>query len=167
MAAYVDFRLSLDSQQRLARIYPLLEKTLSDMRPVFSRIMGELPRAVRETFDAEGPGWKQLAPFTVRMREQRIRRGEISVAPAHPILVQTGALRESLISKTAFGHFERAEKTGMVWGTTIAYATKHQYGTGRVPQRRILNGGRIIPLVSRILENEIPDYIRRAVRQVG
>ena len=155
------FQMTLDSEQRLARIYPLLKETLTDLRPVFGRISVGLERGVRETFAQEGPGWKELAPFTVRMRLARGFGG------SHPILVQTGALRESLLSKTAFGHYERLEKGGMVWGTTIPYAAQHQYGTSKIPQRRILEGSRLIPMVSKILADEIPVEVRRAVRGLG
>lgn len=90
----------------------------------------------RENFTGErsgdGRAWAALAPSTVR---QRIRAGY----PARPILVRTGALRNSLLSPGAANSYEDVQTTGNGWtlvvGTEDSKAIFHERGTARMPAR--------------------------------
>jgi len=164
MARWVSFTYQLDDVQRMARMFPLLDETAEDLSDIFEDVAAALGPAIEARFDAEGPGWKQLAPATVAERRWRIARGEISVGPAHPILEQTGALRRSLVRRNARGHVERIEAREMEYGTSIEYAPVHQYGGVRVPQRMILDARELFPVISRVFEDAIPTKVRRAVR---
>ncbi len=56
------------------------------------RALGSAMYTIKERFEAEGPPqWKELAPLTRRLRTV------LGYEPAHPILVRTGELRDSLI----------------------------------------------------------------------
>lgn len=90
----------------------------------------------RENFTGErsgdGRAWVALAPSTVR---QRIRAGY----PARPILVRTGALRNSLLNPGASNSYEELQTTGDGWtllvGTEDPKAIFHELGTSRMPAR--------------------------------
>ncbi|MCP5059554.1 MAG: hypothetical protein GY937_22855 [bacterium] len=140
-----------------------MESTIRDLRPVWERVADELgPVIDREAFEHEGPGWPQLAELTVEQRQGRIERGEILVGPRHPILQQTGVMRESLVHRNARGHVESFEADRMSYGTEIPYAIAHQEGIG-VPQRKILQAEQLAPVVSRVFEDQIPIWVRRAI----
>lgn len=90
----------------------------------------------RDNFTSESSGdgraWAALAPSTVR---QRILQGY----PARPILVRSGALRNSLLSPGAANSYEDLQTTGDGWtlvvGTEDSKAIFHELGTARMPAR--------------------------------
>lgn len=74
-----------------------------------------------------GEPWQPLAPATVK------RKGHAT------ILVETGALRHSLLSRNQYSIREtviEGRSQGIVFGTSRPFASIHQYGTERVPQRQ-------------------------------
>ena len=91
----------------------------------------------RENFTGErggdGRAWAALRPFTVR---QRILSG---YPGAHPILVQSGHLRNSLLNPGAADSYEDLQATGDGWtlvvGTEDPKALDHEIGAGRIPAR--------------------------------
>ena len=163
MPRYFEISMDFADGERMSRMFPLLERTVKDLRPVFEEVAEVLgPAIAREACDPEGPGWPDLAEATVEQRQDRIDRGEISVGPRHPILHQTGVMRESLVNRHAAGHVEDIRSDGMTYGTSVPYAIAHQEGI-RVPQRKILQAAQLAPVVSRVFEDQIPVWIRRAI----
>lgn len=81
----------------------------------------------------DGRSWAALKPFTVR---ERILRG---YPGAHPILVQSGRLRSSLLNPGAQDGYEQAQTSADGWtlilGTETPYALDHELGAGRIPAR--------------------------------
>ena len=91
----------------------------------------------RENFAGErsgaGQAWRPLRPYTIL---ERTRRG---YPGAHPILVQSGHMLDSLVSPGAADSYEelRTEAGGWVllMGTNDPKAKKHELGEGRIPAR--------------------------------
>jgi hypothetical protein len=164
MPRYVNITMDFADGERMSRLFSLMERSIRDLSPVYERVAEELGPAIDgEAFGPEGPGWQDLAPATVEMRQDRIDRGEISVGADHPILQQSGVMRESLVSRNARGHVEDIRPDGMTYGTDVPYAIVHQEGLGGIPRRKILQAAQLAPVVSRVLEDEIPVWVRRAI----
>lgn len=165
MPRYFNIAMDFADGERMDRLFPLLERTVQDLRPVWENVAEALGPAIeQEAFDPEGPGWQELAEATVEQRQDRIDRGEISVGPRHPILQQTGVLKESLVNRHAAGHVESFSDSRMTYGTDVPYALAHQEGIG-VPQRKILQARQLAPVVSRVFEDEVPVWMRRVISQ--
>ena len=91
---------------------------LADFVPVYDALYDAFRKIESARFDAEGPGWKQLAESTVASR-----------GSAHPILNVTGRLRRSLTTKGAPGAVVEYEVDGLFMGTSDPVAHYHQDGT--------------------------------------
>lgn len=74
-------------------------------------------------FDANLDTWARLAKSTIK------KKGH------DQILVETGALRDSLVSVAGPGNVHEIMSRQMRFGTEVGYAMFHQYGTSRMPAR--------------------------------
>lgn len=91
----------------------------------------------QENFSGErsgsGQAWAQLKPFTILERTKRGYPG------AHPILVQSRHMLNSLVTPGAPDSYEDFRSEGNGWtltlGTNDAKALKHEIGSGRIPAR--------------------------------
>ena len=99
----------------------------ADCSDVLQDFLTDLAEQNAEMFsgqhDANGNAWAQLLPTTVKHKTQS------------QILVETGALRESLVSVGAPGNISEVTATGVLFGTNIEYAMFHQTGTSHMPAR--------------------------------
>ena len=57
---------------------------------------------------------------------------------ASPLLVRTGALRDSLTTPGAAGSVEELDGGSLTLGTRLPYAMFHQLGTRRMPARPLI-----------------------------
>lgn len=105
-----------------------------DASPAFRTIAGNLRDWETRQFATEGAfasgGWDPLSPSTVTTKARE------GLSPR--ILEATGALRESLTSRTDAGHVEIIGRQELVFGTQSPSARFHQRGTSRMPRRRPL-----------------------------
>lgn len=96
----------------------------------FDQIADVMAEKTRENFLNEsspsGRRWPELSPATVA------RKGH------DQILVDSTALRKSVVMRNAPGHVEQIGKDKIVYGTDVNYAVFHQEGTSRMPQREFL-----------------------------
>ena len=120
--------MELDVQQRgAARAALHLRETgerAQNLQPAFDRIGTQLQRSEALWFRTHGAGrWPPLAAAT---EEQKGAEGQ-----GHEPLVATGALRRSLLRRSA------VEKTRTSVGlvTDVHYARFHEYGTRTMPAR--------------------------------
>lgn len=93
---------------------------------------------VADNFQTEGragggPGWKPLAPSTIARRRKGGRAGV-----RDRILQDTGRLKQSFIPGRPDNVFRQFGGKGIDVGTTLRYAPTHEFGRGRVPQRKML-----------------------------
>jgi phage gpG-like protein len=153
----VEVRIEFDGVERMSRMFPLLEKDIADMSDIFRDVEKAMLDEMSNVFDAEGPGWQALAPATIADRRAK------GFAPG-PILDRTGRLRASLDDAGDTDHIRDITPTTFVFGSRTPYAIFHQRGTSTIPQRQILQGSRLSPLVSRVFEDAIPAEVRRSIR---
>lgn len=78
----------------------------------------------QQTFDLAGPGWKPLTEDYAKWKARKY--------PGAPILVRTGALRDSLVSGFAPHSVFEVFPTEMRIGTDVSYAMYHQTGSIKV-----------------------------------
>jgi phage gpG-like protein len=115
-------------------------------RPILERLASHLRRKEEELFESGGAGrWEPLAPTTIA------RKGSST------ILVDTGALRDSLTEEGAADHFEQILGEELVFGTYDSKAGYHRRGTSRMPARDPLVTGADLNL--REITREIQAYL--------
>ena len=120
-----------------------VESRLSDATVVLEAIHESFQAYERARFDAEGPGWAELAPSTLA---EKARKGYPST-----ILEASGALLASLTVTDAPGSVWEHTGTLAVMGTDLkpehpgsgwedwALAAFHQQGTSRMPARPVID----------------------------
>lgn len=122
---------------------------------IWPKVVANLEEEERRQFDAEGGGprgkWDPLSP---KYAEQKAQQW-----PGAPILVRTGALREALTSSSASGARRISTRDAFDFGTSgIEYASMHQVGTSRMPDRPPFDFGSE-------LERDITESMKEGVRE--
>ena len=112
-------------------------RNITDLSVAWEQIGEDLLQDNRDNFLAEGgvfPGgfWPALALSTVG---ERIRLG---YGGWSPMLVRTGALLESVTIRGGMNNIFQVTATGVTVGTSDPKAVFHQYGTRRMPMRRVV-----------------------------
>lgn len=101
-----------------------LQSSFGDNSEAFAAIAQDFHNMVAEQFSTQGNSggtpWAPPAPSTLR------RCGRAGAS----LLDVTGALRNSLTDPGAPGSVEEIDGDSLVLGTTIPYASYHQYGAG-------------------------------------
>ena len=127
-----------------------LKKSASDFRIPFGLISKEFYRSNKKMFSLKGPGlYQDLAPSagkdgqpttTSNYFEQKKR----AVGFAYPILVRSGKLAASLLRPNAAGAVMTIRKDLLLMGTNDPNAKYHQYGTRKMPMRKVvfIDGGK-------------------------
>lgn len=131
MEVKVDLRYTWDMSRGDERLRSLLNRA-QDLRPVFREIARSFNEFQDDLFASSGAaagGWAPLAPSTLAQK----------AAQGYPsdILVRTGRMRRSLVSKTSDSVEEITAKYLLI-GTSRPYARFHQTGTVRMPARPII-----------------------------
>jgi phage gpG-like protein len=99
--------------------------------PVLLKAKKEIQLANASNFATNGlpvGGWSPLSPAYAAWKMARF--------PGAPPMVQTGRLFASLTGATA--SFETMTNTSISIGTSVEYAKFHQYGTTKMPKRKIV-----------------------------
>lgn len=97
-----------------------------DMRPVFESMVETVNEGIGMNFaNASGPmgKWPPHAELTIKL-----------YGP-HPLLILTGAMRNSLINRNTEGRVEIFGDRTLEIGTDLFYAKVQQYGGGNIPAR--------------------------------
>lgn len=102
------------------------------------KVADAIRQAYQANFSAEGSAagpWRPLRPFTIAERRRKGFPG------AHPILVQTGRMRDSFVRAGAPNHVDRftagLEGWSLEVGSASELARKHEFGEEKVPARPI------------------------------
>lgn len=108
------------------------EDNVRNARPAFEAMADLAAEKNRKQFQTQGTHsgtrWANLSPAYAAWKARRY--------PGKPILVRTGALRESLIRRPM--DVDIVTDRGMTVGTSIPYAKWHQRGTPNMPARPLL-----------------------------
>lgn len=169
----VDISFDFSDTKRLRRRINLAKDFADDLSPVWDACADAMAKGFEQTFNREGPGWEQLADFTVALRTSRIERGFLPshIRPEHPILEQTGDLKRSLTNRANPLHFERITKTALGFGSFVPYALLHEEGGTndaghRVPRREIIDVDLQFDLITRAFADAASVEVRQAFRGV-
>ena len=122
----------IPGERALSSYFEHMYHVPDDFRDVWEQMSEDFWAQNEQTFAEEGPGWRPLAPST---RWDRLYRG---YPPSHPILVRTGALRDSLTDGTAEGAIYEVYPQELTLGSDLktkngyTLATLHQFGSMKV-----------------------------------
>ncbi|WP_436664231.1 phage virion morphogenesis protein [Alicyclobacillus acidoterrestris] len=116
-------RLQFDimGERQIDRIFTGLEEAPKDWSKPFNQMADDWFDYNRETFEQQGPGWRELAASTIKERAAK------GYGPA-PILVRTGLLKNSLTVRGAPQQVLNITENSMQLGTSVPYAMYHQTG---------------------------------------
>ena len=109
-----------------------IELRSTNFAPVFAKAKLELSAASASNFSLGGlpsGGWSPLSPQYAAWKLARF--------PGAPPLVRSGRLAASLSGGTVDSVFS-VTPTKMQVGTRLEYAKFHQYGTSKMPKRKIV-----------------------------
>lgn len=123
-------KIKVDAKKAIARLV-LMKKRANDVRPVLWRAKQWLRFANEENFRQGGlpsGGW---APLDLQYASWKRSRGEVGGT-----LIRTGRLFRSLASLDAPPN--RIDLMEATFGTSIEYAKFHQYGTSKMPKRKVV-----------------------------
>lgn len=147
-------RITIEVKVKADDVLELLENVkdrASDMRPVFRWAKGQLELANAANFMANGlPSGRPWAPLDKDYGSWKSAR-----FPGRGTMVQTGNLFRSLTNMND-STVNIIEKDSATFGTSVEYAKFHQYGTTKMPARKIVFTPREFP---RELGVEISRYI--------
>lgn len=133
---------------------------VSDLTPAWTEIADDVQAQFALNMASEGAvfghGWAPLQPNTIA---ERVRKGY----GAGPILWRTGELGQSLSGDGGMA-IKEVTPTSMTVGTSVPYATYHQTGTKKMPQRKII--GLSFAARSQVVR-VLADYIRLLAAKAG
>lgn len=119
-----------DNSEALGGSLADFQSALAESEPALRQIADDFRAVIERQFESEGrAGGTPWAP----------RRDILQRTPTtQPLLVRTGALRDSFIRPGAAGHVEEITDQTLTLGSRLPYAIFHQTGTRRMPARPII-----------------------------
>ena len=117
------FKMEVQGETQVSGALIGILKRVKDLRPLANPYDWIIRADIQENFGKDGGGrlkWIDLTPSTVA---QRIRHG---YPGQHPILVQSGRLKSSLLQKGHGEHILKKSKDCIEIGTEVPYAKWHQ-----------------------------------------
>lgn len=135
----LEVRFQLSGETEFARAFDNIKHIPDDFRGAWEPMAEDFWKQNEDTFAAEGPGWAPLAPAT---RWDRLYHG---YPPSHPILVRSGALKDSLTDGTADGAIYEVYPREMSLGTELKtpdgrYTLGMLHQTGTRPHKNSPHG---------------------------
>ena len=127
-----------DNSEAVERALAGFQAALSGQESALGEIADDFREMVARQFASEGRA--QGTPWAAR---KSARVGADGVRPLRgarrsPLLVRTGALRDSLTRNGAAGHIEEMDQQTLSVGSRLPYAIFHQFGTRRMPARPLI-----------------------------
>ena len=123
-------KITVDAKKAIARMV-VMKKRANDMRPVLWRAKQWLRFANEENFRQAGlpsGGWSPLDPEYSAWKNLR--------EPGAGTMIRTGRLFRGLTSLDAPPN--KIDIMEATFGTKVEYAKFHQYGTTRMPKRKVV-----------------------------
>ncbi|MBZ5516844.1 MAG: phage virion morphogenesis protein [Acidobacteriia bacterium] len=151
----IEFKYT-DNSEAVDKALGNFQAALADQVPALQAIADDFRAMLAEQFASEGRAEGTPWPPRARRGGPRSRPGQ---AQGLPLLVRTGALRDSLVEAEAPGHVEEFDATSLTLGTRVPYAMFHQFGTRYMPARPIIVLGgerseRWVEMVRRAVEGK-------------
>lgn len=135
------FKFAIENEAEFSRQLDRLQELTSDFRIPLNMIANDFYRSQKKIFTLKSAGrYPELAQSTIDYKEKFHGKGN-----AWPILVMTGRLARSLLSKDGPEGEFRIGKQELIMGTSVPYAIYHQSDAprSRLPQRKVvfIDGG--------------------------
>jgi phage gpG-like protein len=141
-----------DNSEAVAKSLGEFQDAMADQQPALTQIADDFRGLIAEQFASEGraagtpwaarktQGGADIARYAMsaKRKSQTWRRTAMSAPPDAPLLVRTGALRDSLTQPVAAGHVAELDRQTLTMGSRLPYALFHQTGTRRMPARPII-----------------------------
>jgi phage gpG-like protein len=134
----IEFTYAVNSEP-VENALATFEESLAEQSPALMRIADDFREMIAQQFasegQAEGTPWPPRKFSSARSTRRGVQAGR---GPASPLLIRTGALRDSLTTPGAAGPVEELEGYSITLGSRLPYASYHQTGTRRMPARPII-----------------------------
>lgn len=186
----------VDNDRRFRAALKRAQEVAEDLRVPFGQILSDFYRSEKAIFSLKGPG--QYPPFKHSVRATSLSKALTGVKKGqqydtekspyqrakikavgfdYPLLVRTGSLAASLLSKDAKGAIAIIGPTELIIGTTIKYGIYHQSDSPRsvMPLRKFLFIGPEAPQFATSDQqgrperwmNMLNDYTLKKMKQSG
>lgn len=142
-------RVRVDSDDAIERLKEIDDRG-KNLKPVFRWAEGEIEKANRRNFGTGGQpvgNWRRL--------DAQYGAWKSANFPGAPKMFRTGKLFSSLANLSSRGISLIADQIAE-FGTDVEYAKFHQYGTEKMPKRKIVFTPREFP---RQLGDKIAEYV--------
>ena len=127
----ITIEVDIDADAVLDRLEKMKERS-KKMKPVFFWAKRELELKYAANFALNGlpsGGWSPLSPKYASWKSARV--------PAAPLMVRSGRLFRS-VTELEDSQVNVIRDNGAEFGTSVEYAKFHQYGTTKMPKRKIV-----------------------------
>lgn len=155
----LNITMAVNGIEELKRSFATWGAEISDLSEPFQQIADGLETDNMLNMTGEGilyaGGWAPLASSTISEKARAGYGGQ-------PILVRTGELAQSLAGGS--GSVKQVTPTSLTVGTDDPIAKYHQYGTRKMPQRKII--GLSFAARSQVVR-VLADYIRLLAAKAG
>lgn len=130
----ITFELTVAGEVQLHRAIKRFADGVEDLRPVWPEMISAFQAIEREQFQTEGGAGEtgEWAPLSPRYAEWKARH-----YGGKGILVRTGSLLASLTGGP--GSLIEQSKDSLRIGSTVKYGLYHQFGTRKMPQRKVID----------------------------
>lgn len=128
------FTFEIDGQVQFDRAFNRVKEHLEDLRPVWNEVERAFYKIENEQFASEGAKGRggKWRPLSRPYAKQKARKWGVQ-----PILRASGRLAKSLTGNTSDSVLVQTKQEFAI-GTKLFYATFHQQGTSRMPQREVI-----------------------------
>lgn len=129
---------SVDNDRRFRLALKRAADSLDDLRLPFTLILADFYKSEQAIFKLKSPG--QYPDYVGGEKSRYAKAKEKALGFRYPLLVRTGKLAASLLSKDAAGAVGIVGPTQLVIGTTVEYGIYHQSDAPRkkIPLRKFL-----------------------------
>jgi phage gpG-like protein len=130
-----------DNSEAVGKALEAFQGALADNTPALREIADDFREMVAQQFASEGRAggtpWAPLGRAGFASPSPRGMPAPPRAQRAAPLLVRTGALRDSLTGRGA-GSVEEMDATTLTLGSRLPYAIFHQRGTRHMPARPVI-----------------------------
>lgn len=131
--------IKIEGDQQVLRTFLRFAEDVQHLEEPFNAIANDFYDIENRQFDSEGGygsgGWAALSDVS---EGKGYASWKAKHFPGTSILVRWGNLRESLTMMGGY-NIRDVEPLSVTLGTMMPYAKWHQRGTGRMPQRRVID----------------------------
>lgn len=135
----IKITLTIDGQDEFNRIFKRFDLVLTDLKLVWETVRDEFWRIEAEQFQSGGAAgasgkWAKLSKYTEAQKIAKYGSFALIAGPLHA----TEAMYKSLTRKTSDSIVD-IQQNSISIGTQLFYASLHQKGSGKLPQRKIID----------------------------